>query len=87
MSFIISFLLFFLVFNIPLSSACIYYVTSHEKVTRNDTLGRMCEEVMGFSAGTVSAHTWRDWNKQETSVSMADLQKYSRNIGTQLWYL
>jgi hypothetical protein len=59
MFFIISFLLSFLVFNILLSSACIYYVTSHGQVTRNDTLGRMCEEVMGFSTGTVSAHTWR----------------------------
>jgi hypothetical protein len=59
MFFIISFLLSFLVFNILLSSASIYYVTSYEQVTRNDTLRRMCEEVMGFSTGTISAHTWR----------------------------
>jgi len=70
MSFIISFLLSCLVFNILLSSVCIYYVTSHEQVTRNDTLGRMCEEVLGFSTGTVSAHTWRDWSKNRKPQSV-----------------
>jgi len=70
MSFIISFLLSFLVFNILLSSACIYYVTSLEKVNRNGTLGRMCEEVMGFSTGIVSSHTWRDWNRNRKPQSV-----------------
>jgi len=30
----------------------------------------MCEEVLGFSTGTVSAHTWRDWSKNRKPQSV-----------------
>ena len=83
----LSLFLSFLVFNILLSSACIYYVTSHEQVTRNDTLGRMCEEVMGFSPGAVSALTWRDWDKNRKPQSAWLTSKNVAGMLALMWYL
>lgn len=61
---------FFLSISYPVIICMHILVTLHEQVTRNDTLGRMCEEVMGFSTGTVSAHTWRDWSKNRKPQSI-----------------